>query len=300
MPAGAVAGVASGCSRWWAGEGTSAWCSPCGRAPRPRSSLFVPAPRWPRGSVSASRPRSPPADGARTRPSRRVGSPSERSPRPARAPRPPASRRERPHAERRAEFVAPSPDGAPDHHGQHRRPPRPRRAPGLNRDPGTGPNTVMTPAVHCLRVSPSAPPQGCAIPWGHRRGSSALSPVPSPAAKLQERGATHFVAVSSAPARQASSSMHLREHEITRRPEGDPRGCTPLLQLRCGRGAGGEGGLPSRVHPSLRERGRGEGGLPPRVPPLLQLRCGRGAGGEGGLPSPVAARDCASLGGRSS
>ena len=34
-----------------------------------------------------------------------------------------------------------------------------------------------------------ASPKGCAISCGHRRGSSALSPGPSPAAKLQERGA---------------------------------------------------------------------------------------------------------------
>jgi hypothetical protein len=157
------------------------------------------------------------------------------------------------------------------------------------RDPGTGPNTVTTPAAQCLRVSPSAPPQGCVIPCGHRRGSYALSPVPSPAAKLQERGATRLVAMSSAPARQPSSSMHLRDLVLTRRPDGDPRGCTPLLQLRCGRGAGGEGVLPPRVHPSLaaslRERGRGRGRTAPTGAPLsCSFAAGEGPGERADYP----------------
>jgi hypothetical protein len=85
-----------------------------------------------------------------------------------------------------------------------------------------------------------------------RPPAGVVRPLPRPLSrsKAAGEGATRFVAMRSALARRASSSMHLREHGITRRPEGDPRGCTPLLQLRCGRGHGGEGGLPSRVPPS--------------------------------------------------
>ncbi|MEY2715112.1 MAG: hypothetical protein RIT24_1455, partial [Planctomycetota bacterium] len=90
----------------------------------------------------------------------------------------------------------------------------------------------------------------------HPRGQYALSPGPSPAAKLHETGA---------PARVAFGSS--REHAITE-----------VHRRR------------------WRTRRRGTHGHQTRHPPLLQLRCGRGAGGEGGRPPPVAARHHASLG----
>ena len=121
-----------------------------------------------------------------------------------------------------------------------------------------------------------ASPKGCAISCGHPRGQSALSPVPSPAAKLQERGAparavrplpppAAKLQERGAPARGPIGSS--REHAITE--------------------------VPRR---RWRTRRRGTHGHETRHPPLLQLRCGRGDGGEGGLPPPVAARDHASLG----
>jgi hypothetical protein len=105
--------------------------------------------------------------------------------------------------------------------------------------------------------SPPAPlPQRSCKRGVHPWGQYALSPGPPPAAKLQERGA---------PARVAIGSS--REHEITE-----------VHRRR------------------WLTRRRGTHGHETRRPPLLQLRCGRGDGGEGVRPPPVSARDHASLG----
>ncbi len=127
-----------------------------------------------------------------------------------------------------------------------------RLATGLSAIPLTGFRApVGIPSRRLLRSVFACPPQPHPRDARSRtdtRGRRTPSPPsPLPQRSCKRGGVTRFVAVSPAPARQASSSMHRREHEITRRPEGDPRGCPPLLQLRCGRGDGGEGGLPPRV-----------------------------------------------------